>query len=92
MSIALGDERVAAGVAYAQTLDPVRALRVATEFVNAYVLVRGKEIAIFDTGLPDYADKFAEAVNETGLGWDEYKSSASMLTKDRTNSSQWLSL
>ncbi|MEM7348106.1 MAG: MBL fold metallo-hydrolase [Chloroflexota bacterium] len=45
-------------------------LRVATEFVNSYVLVRGQEIAIVDTGLPQNVDKFTEAIESVSLGWD----------------------
>jgi glyoxylase-like metal-dependent hydrolase (beta-lactamase superfamily II) len=43
---------------------------VITDFVNAYVLVRGKEIAIVDTGLPNNGAKFAETIKAAGLGWE----------------------
>ena len=43
--IALGGADLATRVVQAQTRAPVHALRVITDFVNAYVLVRGKEIA-----------------------------------------------
>ena len=45
-------------------------LRVAIEFVNAYVLVRGQEIAIVDTGLPGSAAKFTDVIQSAGHGWD----------------------
>ena len=70
LSIALGDGRLAASVAQAQTHDPVRAMRVITKYVNSYVLVRGKEIAIVDTGLPNNGEKFGEVIKTAGLGWD----------------------
>jgi glyoxylase-like metal-dependent hydrolase (beta-lactamase superfamily II) len=70
LSIALGDARLAASVAQAQRRDPVKAVRIITEFVNSYVLVRGQEIAIVDTGLPNNGDKFGEVIKTAGLGWD----------------------
>ena len=70
LSIALGDDRLAAQVVQAQTRDPVQALRVSMDFVNAYVMVRGKEVAIVDTGLPNNGEKFAEVIKTAGLGWD----------------------
>jgi glyoxylase-like metal-dependent hydrolase (beta-lactamase superfamily II) len=68
--IALGGADLASRVAQAQTRDPVHALRVITDFVNAYVLVRGKEMAIVDTGLPNNSTKFAETIKAAGLGWE----------------------
>jgi len=68
--IALGDADLATSLAAAQAQDPVKALRVITEFVNAYVLVRGKEIAIVDSGLPNNGAKFGEVIKTAGLGWD----------------------
>jgi glyoxylase-like metal-dependent hydrolase (beta-lactamase superfamily II) len=68
--IALGGADLASRVAQAQTRDPVHALRVITDFVNAYVLVRGKEIALVDTGLPNNGAKFAETITTAGLGWN----------------------
>jgi glyoxylase-like metal-dependent hydrolase (beta-lactamase superfamily II) len=68
--IALGGADLATRVAQAQTRDPVQPFRVITDFVNAYVLVRGKEIAIVDTGLPNNGAKFAETIKAAGLGWD----------------------
>jgi glyoxylase-like metal-dependent hydrolase (beta-lactamase superfamily II) len=45
-------------------------LRVVSEFVNSYVLVRGQEIAIVDTGLPNNGAKFAEVIQGAGLDWN----------------------
>ena len=70
LSIALGDDRLATSVAQAQTRDAVKALRVSMDFVNAYVLVRDKEVAIVDTGLPDNGAKFGEIIKTAGLGWE----------------------
>jgi glyoxylase-like metal-dependent hydrolase (beta-lactamase superfamily II) len=69
-SIALGGTGLAASVARAQNRDPVETLRVITGLVSAYVLVRGKEIAIVDTGLPNNGAKFGEVIKTAGLGWD----------------------
>jgi glyoxylase-like metal-dependent hydrolase (beta-lactamase superfamily II) len=68
--IALGGADLASRVAQAQTRDPVHAFRVSTDFVNAYVLVRGKEIALVDTGLPNNGATFAETITTAGLGWE----------------------
>ncbi len=70
LSIALGDDRLATSLAQAQTRDPARIHRVITQYVSSYVLVRGKEIAIVDTGLPNNGEKFAEVIQSAGLGWD----------------------
>ena len=70
LSIALGDDRLTARVAQAQTRDPVKAMRIVTDFVNSYVLVRGKEVAIVDTGLPNNGEKFGEVIKTAGLDWD----------------------
>lgn len=70
LSIALGDDRLAASVAQAQTRDPVNVTRVITDFVNSYVLIRDKEVAIVDTGLPNNGEKFGEVIKTAGLGWD----------------------
>jgi glyoxylase-like metal-dependent hydrolase (beta-lactamase superfamily II) len=69
-SIAIGDRDLAIGVAHAQNLGPAEALRVNLGFVNAYVLVRGKEAAVVDTGTPNNASKIADVVRTAGLGWD----------------------
>jgi glyoxylase-like metal-dependent hydrolase (beta-lactamase superfamily II) len=69
-SVAIGGRDLANGVAHAQTLGPVEALRVNLGFVNAYVLIRGKEAAVVDTGTPNNASKIADVVRTAGLGWD----------------------
>ncbi len=69
-SVALGGENLAVGLADAETLGPVEALRVNMGFVNAYVLVRGKEVAIVDTGTPNNGSRFADVIRTAGLGWD----------------------
>jgi len=68
--IALGGAGLAPLLAHAQQREPVQALRVTTEYVNAYVLVRGKEVAVVDTGLPNNGAKFGEVITTAGLGWD----------------------
>jgi glyoxylase-like metal-dependent hydrolase (beta-lactamase superfamily II) len=68
--VAIGGRDLAIGVAHAQNLGPPEALRVNLGFVNAYVLIRGKEAAIVDTGTPNNASKIADVVGTAGLGWD----------------------
>lgn len=68
--IALGNTDLAMGIAEAQAQNSMEVLRVITEFVNSYVLIRGKEIAIVDTGLPNSGAKFGEVIKTAGLGWD----------------------
>ena len=58
------------GVAHAQSLGSAEALRVNLGSVNAYVLIRGKEAAVVDTGTPNNASKIADVVRTAGLGWD----------------------
>ena len=69
-SVAIGDRDLAIGVAHAQKLGPAEILRVNLGIVNAYVLVRGKEAAVVDTGTPNNASKIADVVGTAGLGWD----------------------
>ena len=69
-SVAIGGRDLAIGVAHAQNLGPAEALRVNLGFVNAYVLIRGKEAAVVDTGTPNNASKIADVVRTAGLGWD----------------------
>jgi glyoxylase-like metal-dependent hydrolase (beta-lactamase superfamily II) len=38
--------------------------------VAAFVLVRGREVAIVDSLLPDNADRIGQAIQIAGLGWD----------------------
>lgn len=68
--VAIGGRDLAAGLAHAQNLEPTEALRVNLGFVNAYVLIRGKEAAVVDTGTPNNAPKIADVVRTAGLGWD----------------------
>ena len=68
--VAIGDRDLAIGVAHAQNLGPAEALRVNMGFVNAYVLIRGKEAAVVDTGTPNNATKIADVVRTASLGWD----------------------
>lgn len=44
--------------------------RVALGFVSAYVLVRGDEAAIVDTGVEGSEDEILVALERAGLGWD----------------------
>ena len=68
--VAIGDPDLAIGVAHAQNLGAAQALQVNLGSVNAYVLVRGKETAVVDTGTPNNASKIADVVRTAGLGWD----------------------
>jgi glyoxylase-like metal-dependent hydrolase (beta-lactamase superfamily II) len=68
--VAIGGRDLAISVAHAQGLGPAEALRVNMGFVNGYVLIRGKEAAIVDTGTSGNASKFADVVRTAGLGWD----------------------
>ncbi|MCB0185728.1 MAG: MBL fold metallo-hydrolase [Caldilineaceae bacterium] len=51
-------------------IDPVEYVRVIADFVNAYVLIRGNEVALVDTGIPGTGDQFASVLSDAGLGWD----------------------
>jgi len=68
--VAIGDRDLATGVAHAQGLAPAQALRVNMGFVNAYVLIRGKEAAVVDTGTAGNGSKIADVVRTAGLSWD----------------------
>ena len=68
--VAIGDRDLALGAAHAQSLGATQALQVNLGFVNAYVLVRGKEAAVVDTGTPNNAPKIADVVRTAGLSWD----------------------
>lgn len=68
--IAIAGRDSALGLAHAQSRGGVDARRVDLGFVNAYVLVRGKEAAVVDTGTAGNAPKIAEVVRGAGLGWD----------------------
>src|ERR1051326_8899196 len=39
-------------------------------FVSSYIVVRGSEAAIVDTGVPGSAQRIGEVVQEAGVGWD----------------------
>ena len=69
-SVAIGSRDLAIGVAPAQNLGAAQALQVNLGFVNAYVLIRGKEAAVVDTGTPNNASKIADVIRIAGLGWD----------------------
>jgi glyoxylase-like metal-dependent hydrolase (beta-lactamase superfamily II) len=62
-----------ATVTNAAELDPVEYQRVIAQFVNAYVLIRGNEVALVDTGLPGTGAQFADVLTGAGLGWDAVK-------------------
>lgn len=68
--IAIGGGDLAVGVAHAQNLEPANALRVNLGIVNAYVLIRGKEAAVVDTGTPNNGSKIADVVRTAGLSWN----------------------
>jgi len=68
--VAIGGRDLAIGVAHAQNLGPAKALQVNLGFVNAYVLVRVKEVAVVDTGTPKNASKIEDVVRTAGLGWN----------------------
>ena len=68
--VAIGDRDLASGVAHAQSLAPAQALRVNMGFVNAYVLIRGKEAAVVDTGTAGNESKIADVIRTAGLSWD----------------------
>jgi glyoxylase-like metal-dependent hydrolase (beta-lactamase superfamily II) len=68
--IAIGDSDLALGVANAQNVEPAKALQVNLGIVNAYVLIRGKEAAVVDTGTPKNGSKIADVVRTAGLDWN----------------------
>ena len=68
-----------ARTAHAQNTPVMHTLPVTLEFtnaagqansVNAFVLVRGREVAIVDTLLAGNADRIGETIQTVGLGWD----------------------
>jgi glyoxylase-like metal-dependent hydrolase (beta-lactamase superfamily II) len=68
--VAIGGRDFAIGVAHAQNLGRAEVLPVNLGFVYAYVLIRGKEAAVVDTGTSNNASKIADVVRTAGLGWD----------------------
>jgi glyoxylase-like metal-dependent hydrolase (beta-lactamase superfamily II) len=84
LAVALGGTGLAAAACQPQILQPQAAptlvepeeaaadyARVFMDFVSAYVLVRGSEIAIVDTGTPGNTEKFADVIQAAGLGWSD---------------------
>ena len=69
-SVAIGGRDLAIGMAHAQNVEPAQALQVNLGIVNAYVLIRGKEAAVVDTGTPNNAAKIADVVRAGGLNWN----------------------
>lgn len=69
-SVAIGERDFASGIVHAQSKAGLETLRVNLGFVNAYVLIRGKEAAVVDTGTPNNGSKIADVVRSAGLGWD----------------------
>src|SRR5262245_38743857 len=55
--VAIGGRDLATGIAHAQSLGPAETLRVNLGFVNAYVVIRGKEEAVVETGTPNKSSK-----------------------------------
>ncbi len=45
--------------------------RVRLDFVSAYVLVRGRDVAVVDTGVGDSAGAIERALAEVGVGWPD---------------------
>lgn len=50
--------------------DPAEYIRVIADFVNAYVLIRGDEVTLVDTGIPGTGEQFATVLSDAGMGWD----------------------
>ena len=69
-AVAIGDPDLATSIAHAQNLEPAQALQVNLGFVNAYIVIRGKEAAVVDTGTPNNGSKIADIVRTAGLSWD----------------------
>lgn len=70
LNFGLGRSGWGIAIAHAQSLGTAEALRVNLGFVNAYVLIRGKEGAVVDTGTPNNASKIAEVIRSARVGWD----------------------
>jgi glyoxylase-like metal-dependent hydrolase (beta-lactamase superfamily II) len=69
-AVAIGGTGLGIDVAHAQPTESAKALRVNLGFVNAYVLIRGKEAAVVDTGTANNAPKIGEVVSTAGLDWN----------------------
>lgn len=61
----------AAGAAADETGTGLRWERVSLGFVSAYVLARGSEVAIVDTGVAGSGPQIAAALSQLSLGWDD---------------------
>ena len=70
-SIALGGPDLALGTAHAQEKSAAKTVRVDLGIVNAYVLVRGKEAAVVDTGTAGNAPKIGDVIRSAGASWDQ---------------------
>lgn len=55
------------------TLPPVDYQLVNLGFVNAYVLVRGNEVAVVDTGVANSQGKIEEVIKAAGRSWDDVR-------------------
>lgn len=63
----------AAAAATVATLPPVDYQAVNLGFVNAYVLVRGNEVAVVDTGVADSQGKIEEVIKAAGRSWNDVR-------------------
>ena len=61
---AMGDATASAGLSYQQ---------VNLGFVNAYVLVRGNEVAVVDTGVANSQGKIEEVIKAAGRNWGDVR-------------------
>jgi glyoxylase-like metal-dependent hydrolase (beta-lactamase superfamily II) len=68
--VAIGDRDLGTSIAYAQNLEPAKTLQINLGIVNAYVLIRGNEAAVVDTGTPNNGSKIGDVVRTAGLGWE----------------------
>jgi glyoxylase-like metal-dependent hydrolase (beta-lactamase superfamily II) len=62
-----------ASAATGTTLPPVDYQLVNLGFVNAYVLVRGNEVAVVDTGVANSQGKIEEVIKAAGRSWDDVR-------------------
>jgi glyoxylase-like metal-dependent hydrolase (beta-lactamase superfamily II) len=54
-------------------IEPVTYQRVDLDFVSAYVLIRGREAAVVDTGVAGSAPRIAEGLTAAGLAWPDVR-------------------
>lgn len=64
---------LAATVATSIALPPANYNQVNLGFVNAYVLVRGNEVAVVDTGVAGSAGKIEEVIKTAGRAWGDVR-------------------